>query len=121
MYTISHLFATKGPGTIIRGDSDNEVVVVHAITTDGYALCTSREEGALGTMRIFDAHMTVWDFYNPAPILHTFKLQSTAETAQKIRPVITLGFYSKADAEYYCQQHDYAIVAYVGEEKLDAK
>jgi hypothetical protein len=114
--TLSDLF--RGPGTPVIGDTDNVVVTVHAITTDGYALCTSMEEGALGTMQIYDAYKPVWSIYNPAPVLHTYKLQSTAETVQKIRPVITFGFYSKSDAEYYCQQYDYKIVAYVGEEKL---
>ena len=117
--TISHLF-NQGINAV-RGETDNTVVTVHAITTDGYALCTSMEEGALGTMRIYDAYLPVWAPYKPAPVLHTFKLQSTAETAQKIRPVITLGFYSKEEAEHYCQQHDYKIVTYVGEEKLNAE
>ena len=119
MKTLSELFEDAGPMQLTaRGETDNTVVDVHAITSDGYALCTSKEEGALGSMRIFDAYLPVWDYFRPAPVLHTYKLQSTAETAQKIRPVLILGFYSKADAEYYCQQHDYRIVAYVGEETL---
>ena len=118
MKSLSELVNDSGINIVVRGDTDNTVVNVHAITSDGYALCTSKEEGALGSMRIFDAYLPVWDYYTPAPVLHTYKMQSTAETTQKIRPVLTLGFYSKADAEHYCQQHDYKIVAYVGEEKL---
>jgi hypothetical protein len=116
--TLSHLHE-QGVKTV-RGDSDNVVVTLHAITSDGYALCTSLEEGSLGTMRIFDAYLPVWSRFKPAPVLHTYKLQPMADMSQKIRPIITLGFLSKEDAEYYCQQHDYKIVLYVGEEKLDA-
>ena len=117
--TLSHLF-NQGINDV-RGETDNTIVAVHAITTDGYALCTSLEEGSLGTMCIYDAYTPLWSPYKPAPVLHTYKLQSTAESYQTIRPVLTFGFYSKEEAEHYCQQHDYKIVAYVGEEKLDAK
>lgn len=118
MKTLSELFNEVGTLLVARGETDNILIAVHAITSDGYALCTSMEEGARGSMRIYDAYLPVWDFYRPASILHTYKMQSTAETAQRIRPILTLGFSSKEDAEYYCQQHDYRIVAYVGEEKL---
>jgi hypothetical protein len=118
MKTLSELFS-QGIN-LVRGEDDNTSVTVHAITTDGYALCTSLEEGALGTMRIYDAYKPLWSSYKPAPILHTYKLQSMADTVQKVRPVLILGFYSKEEAEYYCQQYDYKIVAYVGEEKLSA-
>jgi len=117
--TLSHLVNKLGSPCVVIGEADNTRVTVHAITTDGYALCTSLEEGALGTMRVYDAYLPVWSPYKPAPVLlHTYKLQSTAETVQRIRPVLTFGFYSKEDAEYYCQQHDYMIITYVGEEKL---
>jgi len=116
--TLAKLFHHHGTGVQAIGETDNTSVTVHAITTDGYALCTSLEEGALGSMAIYDAHLEHWSHKLPARTLHMYRMRSISSGDQKFFPVCTYGFETQEDAIYFANQHSFTIIAYVGEEKL---
>lgn len=109
---ISELF--KEHGAHVQLKRGKERVTCHALTTDGYAMCTSREEGIFGKMQVFESFTDGWERDIPTRKVEQYLVQSlTKHQYTSINPILTLAFPDRETAEHYAMEHDYAILKHV--------
>lgn len=109
---ISDLFKEFGAGVQLK--RGKERITCHALTSDGYAMCTSRTEGALGTMVVFESFTDGWERDIPSRKVEQYLMQSaTKHRINTINPMIVLAFPDRETAEAYAMEHDYTIHKHV--------
>tara|TARA_R110000868_G_scaffold372437_2_gene636274 strand:+ start:1296 stop:1658 length:363 start_codon:yes stop_codon:yes gene_type:complete len=109
---ICELFKEFGTGVQIK--RGKEQVTCHAITPDGYAMCTNRAEGVFGMMAVFESFIDGWERDVPTSRAEQYLMQSTTRhRISSINPMLVLAFPDRETADAYAMEHDYKILKHV--------